>query len=240
MRRVHGSICPLSRGTRTMPAVTVLRDRRLFGRCRDIEEYRGMLEVDGATSAAERQSPLVLAAQRLVGRIEALVVEVAKLRADNASLRREVRDAVALLEVSRRRALQRSPERPGSLRDGHQAGSGAPAPWTCAEGPSHARRGDQRCGPRRPRQARRSDRVGDRRRDHLRGGSRRWTGGALPGGTRGRDDASRRGWPAPVPPRLAERRRSAHRASVHAGAVQPGSTGMSIRHVTERARPAAP
>jgi hypothetical protein len=81
-----------------MPAVTVLRDRRLFGCCRDIEEYREMLEVDGAISEAERQSPLVLAAQRLVGRIEALVVEVAKLRADNASLRREVRDAVALLE----------------------------------------------------------------------------------------------------------------------------------------------
>ncbi len=57
-----------------------------------------MLQIDGATSAAERQSPLVTAAQRLVGRIEVLVVEVAKLRADNASLRREVRDAVALLE----------------------------------------------------------------------------------------------------------------------------------------------
>jgi hypothetical protein len=59
-----------------------------------------MLQVDGATSAAERQSPLVNAAQRLVGRIELLVVEVAKLRADNASLRREVRDAVALLEAA--------------------------------------------------------------------------------------------------------------------------------------------
>ncbi len=57
-----------------------------------------MLQVDGATSAAERQSPLVVAAQRLVGRIEGLVVEVARLRADNASLRREVRDAVALLD----------------------------------------------------------------------------------------------------------------------------------------------
>jgi hypothetical protein len=57
-----------------------------------------MLQVDGAPSATERQSPLVTAAQRLVGRIEVLVVEVAKLRADNASLRREVRDAVALLE----------------------------------------------------------------------------------------------------------------------------------------------
>jgi hypothetical protein len=59
-----------------------------------------MLQIDGATSAAERQSPLVLAAQRLVARIEGLVVEVAKLRADNASLRREVRDAVALLDTA--------------------------------------------------------------------------------------------------------------------------------------------
>ncbi len=59
-----------------------------------------MLQVDGATSAAERQSPLVVAAQRLVARIEGLVVEVAKLRADNASLRREVRDAVALLDTA--------------------------------------------------------------------------------------------------------------------------------------------
>jgi hypothetical protein len=57
-----------------------------------------MLQVDGEVSVAERQSPLVVAAQRLVGRIEVLVVEVAKLRSDNASLRREVRDAVALLE----------------------------------------------------------------------------------------------------------------------------------------------
>ena len=57
-----------------------------------------MLQMDGATSTAERQSPLVMAAQRLVGRIEVLVAEVAKLRADNASLRREVRDAVALLD----------------------------------------------------------------------------------------------------------------------------------------------
>jgi hypothetical protein len=59
-----------------------------------------MLQVDGAATAAERQSPLVVAAQRLVSRIEVLVVEVAKLRADNASLRREVRDAVALLEAA--------------------------------------------------------------------------------------------------------------------------------------------
>jgi hypothetical protein len=59
-----------------------------------------MLQVDGATAATERQSPLVSAAQRLVIRIEALVDEVAKLRADNASLRREVRAAVALLDTA--------------------------------------------------------------------------------------------------------------------------------------------
>ena len=59
-----------------------------------------MLQVDGAASAVERQSPLVAAAQRLAGRIEVLVVEVAKLRSENASLRAEVRDAVALLEAA--------------------------------------------------------------------------------------------------------------------------------------------
>lgn len=57
-----------------------------------------MLQMDGATPATERQSPLVNAAQRLVLRIEALVDEVAKLRADNGLLRREVRAAVALLD----------------------------------------------------------------------------------------------------------------------------------------------
>jgi hypothetical protein len=83
-----------------MPTVTVVRlapDRLL-----SLKEKEGstMLQIDGAASTAERQSPLVTAAQRLVGRIEVLVVEVAKLRADNASLRREVRDAVALLEAA--------------------------------------------------------------------------------------------------------------------------------------------
>jgi hypothetical protein len=74
-----------------------------------------MLQVDGATPATERQSPLVGAAQRLVTRIEALVDEVAKLRADNASLRREVRDAVALLDSAGVDAA-----------DGHRAVRGRP------------------------------------------------------------------------------------------------------------------
>ncbi|HWF57538.1 MAG TPA: hypothetical protein VG520_04215 [Candidatus Dormibacteraeota bacterium] len=73
------------------------------------------MQVDGATPATERQSPLVGAAQRLVTRIEALVDEVAKLRADNASLRREVRDAVALLDSAGVDAA-----------DGHRAVRGRP------------------------------------------------------------------------------------------------------------------
>src|SRR5438132_11564245 len=42
--------------------------------------------------------PLVQAAERLAGRIGALVNEVAALRAENTALRREVREAVALLD----------------------------------------------------------------------------------------------------------------------------------------------
>lgn len=57
-----------------------------------------MVLTDGASETGERASPLVTAAQRLAGRIEALVDEVARLRDDNASLRREVRAAVALLD----------------------------------------------------------------------------------------------------------------------------------------------
>jgi hypothetical protein len=48
--------------------------------------------------AASAASPILQAAERLVVRIEALVNQVAELKADNAVLRREVRAAVALLE----------------------------------------------------------------------------------------------------------------------------------------------
>ena len=43
-------------------------------------------------------SPIVQAAERLVTRIEALVGQVAELKADNAALRREVREALALID----------------------------------------------------------------------------------------------------------------------------------------------
>jgi hypothetical protein len=59
-----------------------------------------MLQTDGRVSLSERQSPLVTAAHRLATRIEALVDEVATLRAENAALRSEVRAAVTLLEAA--------------------------------------------------------------------------------------------------------------------------------------------
>jgi hypothetical protein len=48
--------------------------------------------------AAGANSPIVQAAGRLVSRIEALVTQVAELKADNAKLRREVREALALID----------------------------------------------------------------------------------------------------------------------------------------------
>jgi len=51
-------------------------------------------------SNASANSPIVQAAERLVSRIEVLVSQVAELKADNAALRREVRAAVALIELA--------------------------------------------------------------------------------------------------------------------------------------------
>lgn len=57
-------------------------------------EWRPAASPDGEPAP----SPLVLAAERLVTRISLLVNEVSALRAENAVLRREVKEAVALLE----------------------------------------------------------------------------------------------------------------------------------------------
>lgn len=46
----------------------------------------------------ESESPVVRAGERLVRRIEALVEEIARLRADNDELHQQVRDAVAMLD----------------------------------------------------------------------------------------------------------------------------------------------
>ena len=56
---------------------------------------------DGVATAAAG-SPLVHAAERLVSRITVLVDEVAALRLENAALRREVKQAVALLDHAAR------------------------------------------------------------------------------------------------------------------------------------------
>ncbi len=50
------------------------------------------------TALAGAPSPIVTAAEKLVVRIEGLVRDVAALRAENAALRGQVRDAVALIE----------------------------------------------------------------------------------------------------------------------------------------------
>lgn len=58
------------------------------------------------TSASSRRSPrgtgdgmsLLTTAERMVGQIEALVDEMAALRSDNEALRRELQDAVAMME----------------------------------------------------------------------------------------------------------------------------------------------
>ena len=52
----------------------------------------------GAAPHIESESPVVRAGERLVHRIEALVEEIARLRADNDELRQQVRDAVAMFD----------------------------------------------------------------------------------------------------------------------------------------------
>jgi len=52
----------------------------------------------GGTVAVDGVSPVVRAGERLVHRIELLVEEIGRLRADNEDLRQQVREAVALLD----------------------------------------------------------------------------------------------------------------------------------------------
>ena len=71
------------------------------------------------TQVPAAPSPLVHAAERLTERIRKLDGEVAQLRLENAALRREVREAVGLLE----RAAAGAPERP---RRGRRPAGDAP------------------------------------------------------------------------------------------------------------------
>ncbi|MHB8719521.1 MAG: hypothetical protein ACYDAC_11620 [Candidatus Dormibacteria bacterium] len=64
--------------------------------------------MDNAATGADRSSPLVAAAQKLVQRIETLVDEVARLRADNAALRRDMKQALAMFESAGAAVVQRS------------------------------------------------------------------------------------------------------------------------------------
>ena len=52
----------------------------------------------GGAPHVESESPVVRAGERLVHRIEALVEEIARLRADNDELRLQIRDAVAMFD----------------------------------------------------------------------------------------------------------------------------------------------
>jgi hypothetical protein len=52
----------------------------------------------GSAPHVEGESPVVRAGERLVHRIEALVEEIARLRADNEELRQQVRDAVTMFD----------------------------------------------------------------------------------------------------------------------------------------------
>ena len=76
----------------------------------------------GATAAGDGASAVVRAGERLVERIEALVEEMGRLRADNDDLRRQVRDAVSLLE----RAASAAAEPHGRRRHGPTDAVGAP------------------------------------------------------------------------------------------------------------------
>jgi hypothetical protein len=52
----------------------------------------------GSAPHVETESPVVRAGERLVHRIEALVEEIGRLRADNEELRQQIRDAVAMFD----------------------------------------------------------------------------------------------------------------------------------------------
>ena len=88
-----------------------------------------MVLTDGVTNTGERTSPLVTAAQRLAGRIETLVEEVARLREDNAALRLEMREAVAMLDGAAAAAA-----------DGHRTLHGRAVLVARAKLPGHRRR----------------------------------------------------------------------------------------------------
>jgi hypothetical protein len=95
------------------------------------------LDRDPASGA---NSPIVQAAQRLVTRIDALVTQVAELKADNVALRREVREVLVLIDragdaaapprVSRRSAAPAARHAKGRRRGRGPKGRATPASVT--------------------------------------------------------------------------------------------------------------
>jgi hypothetical protein len=84
------------------------------------------LDRDPASGA---NSPIVQAAERLVSRIETLVNQVAELKADNVRLRREVREALALIDragdaAAPPRATRRAAAPPARHAKGRRRGKG--------------------------------------------------------------------------------------------------------------------
>jgi hypothetical protein len=84
------------------------------------------LDRDPASGA---NSPIVQAAERLVSRIETLVNQVAELKADNVRLRREVREALALIDragdaAAAPRATRRAAAPPARHAKGRRRGKG--------------------------------------------------------------------------------------------------------------------
>jgi hypothetical protein len=62
------------------------------------EEWGMTLPVAVPAQQTDRHSPLLSAADRLVRRVEVLVDEEARLQSENAAMRREAHQAVALMD----------------------------------------------------------------------------------------------------------------------------------------------
>jgi hypothetical protein len=72
----------------------------------------------------EGDSPVVRAAERLVHRIETLVEEISRLRADNDELRRQIHEAVSMFERAASAAGEARPRRRAAAADATVAAPG--------------------------------------------------------------------------------------------------------------------
>ncbi len=98
------------------------------GSLRDRARTSRATRVADDEALAEASSPVVRAAERMVKRIESLVEEIARLRADNEELRRQLRGAIDLFEKASSALAEPRPRRRGA------------APATPAAAPARRRR----------------------------------------------------------------------------------------------------